>query len=270
MKKFKTILRNLQEAGAQSFGGSVFNGFSEPEPRSALSDKGLHYAFKDSEQLARLNAFANSFLGGSYLDPKEPLKELAGRIGQTGLSMKIGNDLKLEVGENHIPLKVFGDKFGVTTDTDLSQGFDTGSDYPDMLLSFTLMQTKSGYVFTDVSISSPVSSDTPSEVGTELDNSRQTTSAPDFAAQNENIVHSVQRYLEENEFVQTNILSPIVESLKKSIDHTDYSKEKAFTRFSYAINAGLSALQNPPALTEEQKHDIAVNMLSKFEKNYQR
>ena len=39
MKKFKKLLSNLQEAGAQSFGGSVFNGFSDPAPRSALSDK---------------------------------------------------------------------------------------------------------------------------------------------------------------------------------------------------------------------------------------
>ena len=175
MKKFKKLLSNLQEAGAQSFGGSVFNGFSDPAPRSALSDKGLHYAFKDPEQLARLNAFANSFLGGTYLDPKEPLKELAGRIGQLGLSMKFNNNVKLAVGENHIPLAVFGDKFGVTPDTDLSQGFDTGEDYPDMLLCFTLLQTKTGYVFTDIYVKSQICTDCPQEVGSEHDNTHAPT-----------------------------------------------------------------------------------------------
>ena len=272
MKKFKSIIKNLQEAGAQSFGGSVFNGFSDPAPRSALSDKGLHYAFKDPEQLARLNAFTNSFLGGTYLDPKEPLKELAGRIGQLGLSMKFDNNVKLAVGENHIPLAVFGDKFGVTPTTDLSQGFDTGEDYPDMLLCFTLLQTKTGYVFTDIYVKSQICTDCPQEVGSETDNTHaaQTAEVP-VTTQNEETItlNQIQEFLEENELVQSKIMLPIYESLEKSINRNEYSKEKAFSRFIYAINSGLATLENPPAITEEQKSAIATNMLSTFETDYQ-
>ena len=260
-------MRNLHETGAQSFGGSVFNGFSDPAPRSALNDKGLHYAFKDPEQLARLNAFVNSFLGGTYLDPKEALKELAGRIGQLGLSMRFDNNVKLATGYNQIPLAVFGEKFGVTPTTDLSQGFDTGADYPDMALCFTLLQTKPGYVFTDAHVKSQLSTDCPEEVGTEIDNTHSVGMIP----QNEEtiLVDGIQSFLEENVEINTKIMIPIYESLEKSINRNEYSKEKAVTRFVYAINSGLAILESPPTITEEQKIDVANKLLVNFEKEYQ-
>jgi len=170
MKKFKTIISSLQET-AQSFGGSVFNGFSDPAPRSAFSEKGIHYAYDNPEQLHRLNAFIYSFLGGSYIDPREPLKELAGRIAQLGLSMRFDNNVRLIPGHNVIPVGVFGDKFGVTPTTDLTkEPFDTGADYPDMFLHFELAQTDRGYVFNQVQISSEGCTDCPGEVGQEEDN----------------------------------------------------------------------------------------------------
>ncbi len=274
MKKFKKLLSNLQEAGAQSFGGSVFNGFSDPAPRSALSDKGLHYAFKDPEQLARLNAFANSFLGGTYLDPKEPLKELAGRIGQLGLSMKFNNNVKLAVGENHIPLAVFGDKFGVTPTTDLSQGFDTGEDYPDMLLCFTLLQTKTGYVFTDVYVKSQICTDCPQEVGTEHDNTHAPTLTIQAVPQNESYITEekdtarvVELFLSKS--AGKSILQPIYQSLKSLKKRGKYTKEIANKRFEYAVNTAirrLSSKDNILSLTDEQKNRAANRLLFNFEK----
>lgn len=274
MKKFKKLLSNLQEAGAQSFGGSVFNGFSDPAPRSALSDKGLHYAFKDPEQLARLNAFANSFLGGTYLDPKEPLKELAGRIGQLGLSMKFDNNVKLAVGENHIPLAVFGDKFGVTPTTDLSQGFDTGEDYPDMLLCFTLLQTKTGYVFTDIYVKSQICTDCPQEVGTETDNTHAPTLTIQAVPQNESYITEekdtarvVELFLSKS--AGKTILQPIYQSLKSLKKRGKYTKEIATKRFHYAVTSAvrrLSSKDNIVSLNDEQKSRAANRLLSNFEK----
>ena len=274
MKKFKKLLSNLQEAGAQSFGGSVFNGFSDPAPRSALSDKGLHYAFKDPEQLARLNAFANSFLGGTYLDPKEPLKELAGRIGQLGLSMKFDNNVKLAVGENHIPLAVFGDKFGVTPTTDLSQGFDTGEDYPDMLLCFTLLQTKTGYVFTDVYVKSQICTDCPQEVGTETDNTHAPTLTIQAVPQNESYITEekdtarvIELFLSKS--AGKSILQPIYQSLKSLKKRGKYTKEIATKRFHYAVTSAvrrLSSKDNIVSLNDEQKNRAANRLLSNFEK----
>ena len=274
MKKFKKLLSNLQEAGAQSFGGSVFNGFSDPAPRSALSDKGLHYAFKDPEQLARLNAFANSFLGGTYLDPKEPLKELAGRIGQLGLSMRFNNNVKLTVGENHIPLAVFGDKFGVTPDTDLSQGFDTGEDYPDMLLCFTLLQTKTGYVFTDIYIKSQICTDCPQEVGTETDNTHAPTLTIQAVPQNESYITEekdtarvVELFLSKS--AGKTILQPIYQSLKSLKKRGKYTKEIATKRFHYAVTSAvrrLSSKDNIVSLNDEQRNRAANRLLSNFEK----
>ena len=274
MKKFKKLLSNLQEAGAQSFGGSVFNGFSDPAPRSALSDKGLHYAFKDPEQLARLNAFANSFLGGTYLDPKEPLKELAGRIGQLGLSMKFDNNVQLVVGDNHIPLAVFGDKFGVTPDTDLSQGFDTGEDYPDMLLCFTLLQTKTGYVFTDIYVKSQICTDCPQEVGTETDNTHAPTLTIQAVPQNESYITEekdtarvVELFLSKS--AGKTILQPIYQSLKSLKKRGKYTKEIATKRFHYAVTSAvrrLSSKDNIVSLNDEQKSRAANRLLSNFEK----
>ena len=274
MKKFKKLLSNLQEAGAQSFGGSVFNGFSDPAPRSALSDKGLHYAFKDPEQLARLNAFANSFLGGTYLDPKEPLKELAGRIGQLGLSMKFDNNVKLAVGENHIPLAVFGDKFGVTPTTDLSQGFDTGEDYPDMLLCFTLLQTKTGYVFTDIYVKSQICTDCPQEVGTETDNTHAPTLTIQAVPQNESYITEekdtarvIELFLSKS--AGKSILQPIYQSLKSLKKRGKYTKEIATKRFHYAVTSAvrrLSSKDNIVSLNDEQKNRAANRLLSNFEK----
>ena len=274
MKKFKKLLSNLQEAGAQSFGGSVFNGFSDPAPRSALSDKGLHYAFKDPEQLARLNAFANSFLGGTYLDPKEPLKELAGRIGQLGLSMKFNNNVKLAVGENHIPLAVFGDKFGVTPDTDLSQGFDTGEDYPDMFLCFTLLQTKTGYVFTDVYVKSQICTDCPQEVGSEHDNTHAPTLTIQAVPQNESYITEekdtarvVELFLSKS--AGKTILQPIYQSLKSLKKRGKYTKEIATKRFHYAVTSAvrrLSSKDNIVSLNDEQRNRAANRLLSNFEK----
>ena len=274
MKKFKKLLSNLQEAGAQSFGGSVFNGFSDPAPRSALSDKGLHYAFKDPEQLARLNAFANSFLGGTYLDPKEPLKELAGRIGQLGLSMKFDNNVQLVVGDNHIPLAVFGDKFGVTPDTDLSQGFDTGEDYPDMLLCFTLLQTKTGYVFTDIYVKSQICTDCPQEVGTETDNTHAPTLTIQAVPQNESYITEekdtarvVELFLSKS--AGKSILQPIYQSLKSLKKRGKYTKEIATKRFHYAVTSAvrrLSSKDNIVSLNDEQKNRAANRLLSNFEK----
>ena len=274
MKKFKKLLSNLQEAGAQSFGGSVFNGFSDPAPRSALSDKGLHYAFKDPEQLARLNAFANSFLGGTYLDPKEPLKELAGRIGQLGLSMKFDNNVQLVVGDNHIPLAVFGDKFGVTPDTDLSQGFDTGEDYPDMLLCFTLLQTKTGYVFTDIYVKSQICTDCPQEVGTETDNTHAPTLTIQAVPQNESYITEekdtarvIELFLSKS--AGKSILQPIYQSLKSLKKRGKYTKEIATKRFHYAVTSAvrrLSSKDNIVSLNDEQKSRAANRLLSNFEK----
>lgn len=274
MKKFKKLLSNLQEAGAQSFGGSVFNGFSDPAPRSALSDKGLHYAFKDPEQLARLNAFVNSFLGGTYLDPKEPLKELAGRIGQLGLSMKFDNNVQLVVGDNHIPLAVFGDKFGVTPTTDLSQGFDTGEDYPDMLLCFTLLQTKTGYVFTDIYIKSQICTDCPQEVGTETDNTHAPTLTIQAVPQNESYITEekdtarvVELFLSKS--AGKTILQPIYQSLKSLKKRGKYTKEIATKRFHYAVTSAvrrLSSKDNIVSLNDEQRNRAANRLLSNFEK----
>ena len=213
-------------------------------------------------------------MGGTYLDPKEPLKELAGRIGQLGLYMKFDNNVQLVVGDNHIPLAVFGDKFGVTPDTDLSQGFDTGEDYPDMLLCFTLLQTKTGYVFTDIYVKSQICTDCPQEVGTETDNTHAPTLTIQAVPQNESYITEekdtarvVELFLSKS--AGKSILQPIYQSLKSLKKRGKYTKEIATKRFHYAVTSAvrrLSSKDNIVSLNDEQKNRAANRLLSNFEK----
>lgn len=293
MKLFKAVLKSLQESGEHTFGGSVFTGFGEQDPRSALSDRGVHYAYKEPAQLQRLNAFVNSFLQGSYMDPKEPLKELVGRLSHIGLRLKLNNDVTLTAGPNSIPIKVFGEIFGTTLKTDLlKEPFDTGEDYPDMGLSFTLLQTANGFVFTDVRVLSELCTDCPKEVGTEIDNTKQAqknsiTSALitspqtqtesvestfELIEEKENLkdpVRVVEMFLSKDSDASKRILQPIYTSLKSMKKKGKYTAESAMKRFHYAVGAALRTLANDGrtiTLSDDEKNRAAKRLLFNFEK----
>lgn len=280
MKKFKTVLSNLQEAGDQSFGGTVFNGFSEPAPRSALSDRGLHYAYKEAEQLKRVNGFVLSYLGSGtvYIDPKEVLKELFARLATIGYVLVINNNTPLVVGPNTLTIKVFGDKFGTTLTTDLTkEPFDTGVDYPDMNLSFILIEHPSGYQFTSVEVKSQLSTNCPTEVGSETDNTHKDAITPVVAvkvAQNESYITEesdparvVELFLSKN--TGKRILQPIYQSLKSLKKRGKYSSDVAYKRFKYAISSAIRSMgANGRIITldDAQSARAAKRLLHNFEK----
>lgn len=278
MKKFKSLIKNLQEDGAQSFGGSVFNGFNEPTQRSALSDRGLHYAHKEAEQLNRLNMVVSGYLEGRYVDPKEALKELSSRISVIGYTMNINNNTPLVLGINNIPIKVFGDKFGTTPTTDLTkEPFDTGADYPDLNLSFMLSSTKRGYTFTDVYVESSECTSCPGKIGQEEDNTNINTPiiATSVSQQNESYITEekdparvLELYLSKN--TGKRILQPIYQSLKSLKKRGKYSKEIALKRFRYAVSAAhrdmVSSGKNISHLDDAQSERAANRLLFNFEK----
>lgn len=262
MKKFKSIIRNLQETGSYGEGGSVFNGFSDPVQRTGISDKGIFYGFMNPEQLARINAFVNSFLGGSYVDPKEPLKELAGRLSHIGYIFKVDNSTPLHVGPNQFPVQIFGEKFGVTATTDLTKGFDRGEGYPELLLTFNLQQTKNGYVFTDANITSPETSDQPTVVGSEIDNTKG-LQHEDTAS-----VLSVESFLIEDADANAKILTPVYDSLTVAKKNGTFTTEQALDRLDYAVWAGLRSLnenENIITLSDKERKSLAVRLLENFE-----
>jgi len=278
MKNFKKILKNINE-NAQSFGGSVFSGFSETPPRSALNDEGLFNAFKNKDQLSRVNNFINSFLSGSYLDPKEALKELSGKLLQAGLVLNFNNRTKLNIGTNIISIKVFGDKFGVTPDTDLTkEPFDTGSeDYPGMLFHFNLVQNSSGFVFVEPRIihqdemqEDEMQEDEMQEDEIEEDEKNIKLVKEEKEKKYKDPARVVELFLSTNEDGKKRILNPIYNSLSILKKKGKYTEEEALKRFSYAVESGKRALSDSGKsfnITDKDMIRIAKRLLINFEKH---
>jgi len=288
MKKFKTILNQITES--ESFGGTVFNGFSDPSPRSAISHQGSFYAFKNPEQLARLNSYIRSYLSGSYLNPKEALKELSAKLAAAvGIVVVFDNTKELKLGVNTLLVRVFGEKFGVTPTTDLTkQPFDKGEDYPDLTLRFNLMQQSDGFVFAEPKLISQLCTDCPKEIGAEANQTGKETqpdtlygtpeSLPEeteLFEENEKKKHKdparvVELFLLKNEDANKRILKPIYDALVSSHKKGKYKPDSAMKRFVYAVEAATRTLSNAGRtinVNDEEKLRAAKRLLINFEKH---
>jgi len=281
MKKFKQIIQET----AQSFGGSIVTGFSEPAPRSALSDKGVHYAFQSPEQLARLNEFITSFLAGSYTDPRPALKELAVRLHVMGLTVDFNNTTPLKVGQNQFKVKLFGDKFGVTPTTDLTkEPFDRGEDYPDMILNINVVQTPEGYSFVGSKILSSACTDCPQQIEPDapgmqnptqaiqktLETAMEETEYSDSLVEEKDYARSVELFLSKDSDASKRILQPIYQSLKVAMKKKKYTSEIGMKRFVYAVEAAQRTMVNDGkkvTLKDEDKTRAAKRLLINFEKH---
>jgi hypothetical protein len=281
MKKFKKIILET----SQSFGGSIVTGFSEPSPRSASSDKGVHYAFQSPEQLARLNQFIQSFLSGSYVDPRPAIKELAARLHVMGLTVEFDNTTPLRIGKNQFKVKVFGDKFGVTPTTDLTkQPFDRGEDYPDMILEINVMQTLEGYSLVGSKILSSACTDCPTGLEPDapplqnlkqgiqkaLENVVEESNSSQPIVEEKDYARSVELFLSKDSDASKRILQPIYQSLNHLIKRKKYTTETAMKRFLYAIESAQRTMTNDGKLVKlssEDKTRAAKRLLINFEKH---
>jgi len=281
MKNFKKIILET----SQSFGGSIFNGFSDPSPRSALSDKGVHYAFQSPEQLARLNQFIQSFLSGSYVDPRPAIKELAARLHVMGLTVAFDNTTPLRIGKNQFKVKLFGDKFGVTPTTDLTkQPFDRGEDYPDMILDINIVQTPEGYSFVNSKILSSACTDCPNGLESDapslqnpeqgikkaLENVVEGSNSSQPIVEEKDYARSVELFLSKDSDASKRILQPIYQSLHHLIKRKKYTTETAMKRFLYAVESAQRTMANDGKavkLSSEDKTRAAKRLLINFEKH---
>lgn len=295
MKTFKQLKKYISES--ESFGGTVFNGFSDPAPRSALSSQGAFYAFKNPEQLARLNSYIQSFFSGSYLNPKEALKELSAKLAAgVGLVIVFDNTKELKMGVNTLLVRVFGEKFGVTPTTDLTkEPFDRGQDYPDLILRFNLMQNPSGFVFAEPKLISHVCTDCPTEVGPEANQTGKETQPDTLYGTPESLPEETDLFEEKEEKEKNKskkepkdparvvemfllrdadankrILGPIYDSLKTSKKKGKYTTESALKRFVYAVESATRTLSNDRKgikLDNNDKMRAAKRLLFNFEKH---
>jgi hypothetical protein len=132
MKKFKQLFTQLLEDYTE--GGSIFNGFSDMQPRTANSDYGVH-RIEGGDSISRINAFIHKFLGGTYIDPNAAVALLRSKLNHIGLDFDFdGKKVKLNPGINNFLVKLHGDVFGQTPTTDLSKGFNRGEDLPKLNL----------------------------------------------------------------------------------------------------------------------------------------
>lgn len=108
----------------------------------------------DKQQIDQLQASVFAYLAGEFLDYRQPLYNVKVRLNHMGLDFDFSNKIELTPGRVSLKLSRFGQKFGTTPTNNLMQGFDTGTDYTDSVLSFDLTQSPSGkYSFRNVNIS---------------------------------------------------------------------------------------------------------------------
>lgn len=99
---------------------------------------------KTPEGLHRINNFISHFFKRITLNPQNEIAQLRVRLNH--LTMDFPFDNTYQVQEvNNFPVTFGGSAFGVTPTTDLSVGFDNGSDLPRYNLQVRSMKTDGGF-----------------------------------------------------------------------------------------------------------------------------
>lgn len=164
------VKKYLGEAtGAEGYMGFESDSEVTPQPYQGIADPKnsmgafgtLHQnqaAFQplktiDQQQLDQLQASIFAYLSGEFLDPRQALYNVKVKLNHLGLDFDFNKNIEINPGRISLKLSRFGQKFGTTPTTDLSKGFDTGTDYTDSVLSFDLTKSQSGkYYFRNISI----------------------------------------------------------------------------------------------------------------------
>lgn len=132
---YPTAINNAQ---AQEYGG-VFG----PVDAEVVQGKDRLNA-KTSEGLHRINTFISHFFKRTSLNPQNDIANLRARLNHLNLDFPFDNTKPIE------PVNMFivtegGNAFGVTPTTDLSHGFNYGSDLPQYQLEIRVIKTESGF-----------------------------------------------------------------------------------------------------------------------------
>lgn len=97
-----------------------------------------------SEGLHRINVFINHFFRRTTLNPQNDIAQLKVRLNHLNLDFPFDNTQPVEA-ENVYTVTEGGNAFGVTPTTDLSKGFDVGSDLPQYELQVRVIKTDGGF-----------------------------------------------------------------------------------------------------------------------------
>jgi hypothetical protein len=99
---------------------------------------------RSSEGLHKINMFMSHFFRRPTLNPANEINNLRVRLNHLNLDFPFDNKTNLEE-LNNFTVTEGGNAFGVTPTTDLSKGFDTGSDLPRYNLEVRVMKMDGGY-----------------------------------------------------------------------------------------------------------------------------
>lgn len=99
---------------------------------------------RTAEGLHRLNAFISHFFKRPTLNPKNEILQLKVRLNHLNLDFPYTNQTEVSDVNNFVVTQG-GNAFGVTPTTDLSQGFDTGSDLPQYNLEIRVIKLNGAY-----------------------------------------------------------------------------------------------------------------------------
>ncbi len=218
MTDYKKIINLLLEDTATSLPGA-FDGFpsffeNERSMRDAQSDYGLYRS--DSSQINRVNAFANSFLSGSYIDPDGALMHLRAKLNHAGLDFDYTRKTKLKEGYNTFLLNRFGEIFGTTPTTNLlKDGFDRGKDYIPLQLSFNLIKAPTGKMYFSQIQIEPTSIMNMANVIAPLSPVEEEVfdESGELLLESKDMVGSVTNMIMKNKEIKTKVLEPIFKSL---------------------------------------------------------
>jgi hypothetical protein len=269
MKNFKNILNTLLE-NEYVEAGSVFNGFSDPMPRTAHSDHGLFR--DDASQFNRINAFVHNFLSGTYLDPRAAIALLRSKLNHAGLDFEFNNTVKLVPGNNTFQLNRFGEKFGTTPTHDLlKQGFDRGIEYLPLRLSFVLSQMPDGkMMFTDIMLTRTGGvEDQLNQAFPNQPVEEKYDEAGEVLLESSNMSLSIMNMVMKNREVKTKVLEPVFRSLLTMKAKKKLSQEEAMNRLNFAAKSATRRLIRSGKIKKDHVSDtlvskIASNMYKKF------
>ena len=132
---YPTIISNAQ---SQEYQGAL-------APVDAETTQGKDRLNPDTnEGLHRINVMISHAFKRTTLNPQNDIAQLRVRLNHLNLDFPFDNTKPVET-ENVYVVTKGGNAFGTTPTTDLSKGFDTGSDLPKYKLIISIAKTENGF-----------------------------------------------------------------------------------------------------------------------------
>jgi len=242
--------------------GTAFNGYNVAIPRSAHSDFGVHR--DDFSQVNRIHAFANSFLSGGYLEPQAALVMLKSKLNHAGLDFDFNRKTKLKEGNNAFQLNRYGEIFGTTPTTNLlKDGFDRGTDYIPLQLTFNLTRSPNGKAyFSNIQIGQTGLIDVANMVDPLAPVEEMFDETGEVLVESKDMVGSLTNMIMKNKEIKSKVLEPIFKSLMVTKKKKKLTKDATISRLKFAAKSAVRKLTNMGKIKKGMADDKIIDKLA--------